>query len=88
MNEIGQLPLIEEMLNNPATSTWLKNALIAALRRDAVDSANDAALLAAMLERRAATLLSCFDHVAVNDQIQFICEEGGIIMNSNNGLVH
>lgn len=37
-----------------AASYWLKDALKAALLRDAVDSANDAELLADILKRRAA----------------------------------
>lgn len=37
-----------------AASYWLKDALKSALLRDAVDSANDAELLADILKRRAA----------------------------------
>lgn len=59
MSDFVILPLIEEVLNDPAASTWLKSSLIAALQRDAVDAANDAALLAALLDRRADVLLTC-----------------------------
>lgn len=59
MSDIERPPLIEEVLNDPAASNWLKNALMAALQRDAVDAANDSALLAAMLNRRADVLLTC-----------------------------
>jgi hypothetical protein len=59
MSELTNLPLIEEVLNDPAASNWLKNALMAALQRDAVDAANDSALLAALLDRRADALLAC-----------------------------
>lgn len=58
MSEMKRLPLIEEVISDPAASNWLKNALMAALQRDAVDAANDASLLAALLERRANVLLS------------------------------
>lgn len=59
MSEFAKLPLIEEVLNDPAASNWLKNALMAALQRDAVDAANDSALLAALLDRRADAILAC-----------------------------
>lgn len=35
----------EKILNDPSASTWLKDALRAALNRDVVDAANDAAIL-------------------------------------------
>jgi hypothetical protein len=43
---------IEQIVDDPAASFWLKNALRAALMRDPVDAANDAELLAQVLEQR------------------------------------
>lgn len=45
--------VIQDVLNDPAASTWLKDALRAALRRDPVDAANDSAFLAELLEAQA-----------------------------------
>ena len=44
-------PSIEEVLGDPAASSWLTNALLAALSRDPVDAANDAEVLARLLDR-------------------------------------
>jgi hypothetical protein len=44
---------IRTILSGPGTSTWLKNALTAALDRDPVDAVNDAELLAMVLGHRA-----------------------------------
>lgn len=40
----------ELILNDPASSTWIKNALLSALERDPVDAANDAEVLAIALQ--------------------------------------
>lgn len=45
------------ILNNPASSFWLINALQQALNRDPVDAAKDAAILSAILESRLSTML-------------------------------
>jgi len=45
-------PTAEEVLSDPAASMWLQMALKGALLRDPVDSANDAAVLAAVLNER------------------------------------
>ena len=45
---------IESILEDPAATNWLKNALRAAIERDPVDAANDAATLSAVLSSRAA----------------------------------
>jgi hypothetical protein len=55
------LPSIEEVLRDPAASLWLRNALLAALVRDPVDAANDAEVLARLLDRRCRSILSQFD---------------------------
>jgi len=46
------LPELEEVLLDPAGSLWLKDALRSALARDPVDAANDAEVLARLLDRR------------------------------------
>jgi len=43
----------EEILDDPAASAWLKDALRAALGRDPCDAADDAEILAAVLHERA-----------------------------------
>jgi hypothetical protein len=57
----NDLPSIEEVLRDPAASLWLRNALRAALVRDPVDAANDAEVLARLLDRRCRSILSQFD---------------------------
>jgi len=42
-------PTIDEILADPAASVWLKAALRSALSRDPVDAANDADVLARLL---------------------------------------
>lgn len=44
---------INQTLNDPSTSNWLKQALKTALQRDCVDAANDASHLSALLTARA-----------------------------------
>jgi hypothetical protein len=43
---------VEEILSDPAVSTWLKTALRESLERDPLDALNDALLLASLLEER------------------------------------
>ena len=52
------LPTIEEVLRDPAASFWLKGALRSALVRDPVDAANDAEVLAELLDRRCRSIFS------------------------------
>jgi hypothetical protein len=47
----------EEMLDDPSTSDWLKEALRSSLERDPVDALNDALVLAATLEERLRAVL-------------------------------
>lgn len=51
---------IQTVLNDPSTSTWLRQALENALRRDPVDAARDAELCSIVLQRRADELLAAF----------------------------
>ena len=55
--ESSDRPTIEKILADPAASFWLKNALRSALRRDPVDAANDADVLARLLESRCRSIL-------------------------------
>ena len=45
-----------KVTDDPAASSWLKNALIAAINRDPVDAAGDAAVLSRILQQRAAAI--------------------------------
>jgi hypothetical protein len=53
----GDLPTIDQILGDPAASMWLKAALRSALSRDPVDAANDADLLAQVLELQCRSIL-------------------------------
>jgi hypothetical protein len=44
---------LKTMATDPSLSYWFKNALFEALKRDPVDAANDAGLLASVLDKRA-----------------------------------
>ena len=55
--EQSEVPTVEDLLKDPSTSFWLRNALIAALSRDPVDAANDAEVLARVLDRRCRLIL-------------------------------
>jgi hypothetical protein len=57
IEEEPELPQIEEVLRDPATSFWLRGALNSALARDPVDAANDAEVLARLLDRRCRQIL-------------------------------
>jgi hypothetical protein len=48
---------ISFVLSDPAASFWLKDALRSALGRDPVDAANDAEVLAELLEERCQEIL-------------------------------
>ncbi len=47
-----ELPTAGAVLEDPASSFWLKASIRTALERDPVDALNDALLLAALLEGR------------------------------------
>lgn len=49
----AHVPTIEEVLDDPAASRWMEDALRSALARDPVDVANEAAFLCALLDKRA-----------------------------------
>ena len=58
MKSIGVSPFeADEILADPAASSWLKEALKSALERDPVDALNDALALAGTLEARLRTVL-------------------------------
>ncbi|MBC8641984.1 hypothetical protein IAG25_34735 [Caballeronia sp. EK] len=48
---------IQAALNSPSMSYWLREALLSALRRDCVDAARDAQILATWLDRRCDAVL-------------------------------
>ena len=52
-----ELPTTEEVLRDPSASSWLKDALRSALPRDPIDAANDAEILARLLDRQCRTTL-------------------------------
>ena len=54
----SELPEIAAVLRDPAASSWLKTSLCSALSRDPVDAANDAEVLAQLLESRCRDILS------------------------------
>ena|SRR5579871_1607774 len=56
-NGAADLPTIDEVLADPSASVWLRKALLAALSRDPVDAANDAEVLARLLDRRCREIL-------------------------------
>lgn len=53
----AKLPTIEEVLADPSASFWFRNALLAALSRDPVDAANEADVLARLLDKRCREIL-------------------------------
>jgi hypothetical protein len=56
-NEQPELPSVEELLKDPSSSFWLRNALTSALLRDPVDAANDAEILARVLDHQCRQIL-------------------------------
>jgi len=54
----NQLPSVDQVLADPATSFWLCRALRGALVLDPVDAANDAEVLAMLLDERCRRILS------------------------------
>lgn len=52
MSDMEELPSIEAVIGDPASSYWLKASIQTAIQRDAVDALNDALLLAAILDQR------------------------------------
>lgn len=51
-------PEIDAVLNDPASSYWLKTTLTSALERDPIDASCDAQALHELLNDRAITLLA------------------------------
>ena len=51
------MPTIQEILSDPASSFWLKQALQQALQRDPVNAAHDSRLLADLLAARVDAML-------------------------------
>jgi hypothetical protein len=57
LEDAQQLPDTVEVLRDPAASFWLKDSLQSALQRDPVDAANDADVLARLLDRCSRAIL-------------------------------
>ena len=45
-----EFPTADAVLDDPASSSWLRSSLLTALERDPVDALNDAIVLATLLE--------------------------------------
>jgi hypothetical protein len=52
---------IEQVIEDPSTSHWMRQALTGALGRDPVDPANDAHVLKQLLEHRADAVFAAAD---------------------------
>jgi hypothetical protein len=52
---------IISVLSDPSTSYWLKRAIWVLIERDPVDAANDAEVLAKLIEKRCASILLADD---------------------------
>lgn len=59
---------LKALANAPGHSYWFRNALLAALDRDPVDAANDAGLLAIVLDKRASEIVAAAGAKAVIQQ--------------------
>ena len=53
--------IIDDVLNDPTISNWLKSALGSALNRDALDATNDAEILFFILSRRLGELFANYE---------------------------
>jgi hypothetical protein len=63
---------INRTLNDPTASYWLKANILAALKRDPVDAANDAEVLSLLLGARAAAMLR-------GDRLRALYSAGGAL---------
>ncbi len=54
---LPDVPSAEDILADQSASRWIKDALASALVRDPVDAANDAMILANILDTRASRML-------------------------------
>jgi hypothetical protein len=52
MSDFEELPSVETVIEDPASSYWLKASVQTAIQRDPVEALNDALLLAALLDQR------------------------------------
>ena len=53
--------IIDDVLNDPTISHWLKSALSSALNRDLLDATNDAEMLFFILSRRLGELFANYE---------------------------
>ncbi len=68
-------PTLEEILEDPCASRWIKVALQSALQRDPVDAANDAEFLAQALQQRCEQALRS----GVEAAIEAACQPAGTV---------
>jgi hypothetical protein len=57
----ASVPSVDIVLSDPSTSWWLRTSLVSALKRDRVDAANDAEVLARILDAECRSLLQSCD---------------------------
>ena len=53
--------IIDDVLNDPTISNWLKSSLTSALNRDLLDATNDAEMLFFILSRRLGELFANYE---------------------------
>lgn len=70
---------IHDVIADPASSFWLKQALAAQLLRDPVDAASDAALLRHLLEARCAALFADVEESIDQPQLPFIANGSAVV---------
>ena len=61
--------IIDDVLNDPTISHWLKSALSSALNRDLLDATNDAEMLFFILSRRLGELFANYEPPELQNDI-------------------
>jgi hypothetical protein len=72
-------PTVQQVLDDPAASNWLKAALQAAVRRDPVDAANEAEVLARALAVHAEGVLARAGNLQVAESTAVSALDGGVV---------
>ncbi len=76
-------PSISDLLGDPSTSLWMRNALVSALRRDLVDAVNDAELLAHVLGEKCRRLLGDNTDIGPRLILEAACAQCGPLNPAN-----
>lgn len=71
---LNNLPTITEVLADTSTSYWLRKALLSAIRRDTINAAEDAELLARLLNRACTTALGRLTRVEDPNCEERVCD--------------